>query len=92
VNGDSLLDVLERAILLGRAPGLEALDPESLLSAAEDATVVSFAAGDTIGADGAAYVLSGRVIAAGEQARAETATQALRLEADRWLDLLADGT
>ena len=92
MKGDSLLDVLERAILLGRAPGLEGVDPESLLSAAEDATVASFAAGDTIGADGAAYVLPGRVIAAGEQTRVETATEALRLEADRWLDLLADGS
>jgi hypothetical protein len=54
--------------------------------------VASFAAGDTIGADGAAYVLPSRVIAAGEQTRVETATEALRLEADRWLDLLADGS
>jgi hypothetical protein len=92
VTGETLLDVLERALFLGRAAPLATVDAETLLSLAEDATVTSFAAGDTIGADGAAYVLEGRVVSGGETLRAGEATRAMRIEADRWLDVLAEVT
>lgn len=90
MTGDTLLDVLERAVLLAKTEPLAAFDAETLLSLAEEATVVPFAAGESIGADGAAYVLPGRAVPAGEVARAESAVEALRIEADRWLELLAD--
>jgi hypothetical protein len=90
LSADSLLDVLERAIALARAPGLEELDADTLLALAEDATSRAFAAGEIIGADGAAYVLSDRIVRAGETLPAPSPLLALRLEADRWLDLVSD--
>lgn len=92
MTGDSLVDVLARAVFLARAEPLAGLEAETLLSIAEDATAVTFAAGDAVGADGAAYVLPGRVVPAGETWRADQPSQALRIDADRWLDLTADET
>ena len=84
---DSLLELHDRAVTLARAPGLEGLDAETLLSLAEEVTEVVFEPGAALGEDGAAYVTAAGIVRPGERQVAGEATRALRLEADRWLDL-----
>ena len=87
---DSLLELHARALVLARVPALAGLDADTVLALADEVEEVDFPAGAEIGDAGAAYVLAARVIAPGERVLAEDATRALRLDADRWLDLVEE--
>ena len=87
---DSLLELHARALGLARVPALSGLDADTLLTLAEEADELAVPAGGTIGDPGAAYVLADRVLAPGETLRVDQACRALRLDADRWLDVVEE--
>jgi hypothetical protein len=87
---DSLIELHARALRIARVPELAGLDADTLLALADEVEPVSFEPGTTIGDPGAAFVLPARVVQPGEAIVAEAPTTALRLDADRWLDLLEE--
>jgi len=87
---ESLLELHARALILSRVPALAELDVDTLLAIADEADEVVFPAGASIGDPGAAYILSDRVVPPGDTLVAASETRALRLEADRWLDVVEE--